>query len=282
MEVISRVRSDFAELRRVSDLKVYEFKGHKGTEDLKSRDHFAVLMNSGGRLSVQWEGIKTLCNEVDAGDVIFSPSGSTISCNHREAVSSSFIALKQSVFVNASKDHVDYGSIDFTGQHIRRPVTTTMAMTLRNLSSVESYQEWPMLIESATLAFVIALISALSPAATKAFREKPYGICDVRKKRVVEYIDAHLTRTISLAELADEVGLSPFHFSRLFKNRFGMSIMEYISLRRVELAKAKLQTTGETLASIAYDCGFCSQSHFTGVFMRITGVTPAAYRNGVK
>ena len=282
MEVISRVRSDFAELRRVSDLKVYEFKGHQGTDNLKSNNHFAVLMNSGGRLSVQWEGIKTLCNEVDAGDVIFSPSGSTISCNHREAVSSSFIALKQSVFVNASKDHVDYGSIDFTGRHIRRPVTTTMAMTLRNLSSVESYQEWPMLIESATLAFVIALISALSPAATKAFREKPYGIGDVRKKRVVEYIDAHLTRTISLAELAYEVGLSQYHFSRLFKKRFGMSIMEYISMRRVEVAKEKLQLTGDTLASIAHDCGFCSQSHFTGVFVRITGVTPAAYRNGAK
>jgi AraC family transcriptional regulator len=60
-----------------------------------------------------------------------------------------------------------------------------------------------------------------------------------------------------------------------------MTVMKFIGMRRVERSKKLMQVTGMPLVQIAHDCGFSSQSHFTGVFKLDTGTTPAAYRNAV-
>ncbi len=100
-----------------------------------------------------------------------------------------------------------------------------------------------------------------------------------RKLRyAIEFINDNLGRNISLAEIAANVEMSPFHFARLFKHSMGLAPHQYVLEQRIDRAKTLLSETALTLAEIAYRLGFASQSHFTAVFRRLTSTTPEAYR----
>ncbi|MEM8641514.1 MAG: AraC family transcriptional regulator [Cyanobacteria bacterium P01_G01_bin.54] len=93
---------------------------------------------------------------------------------------------------------------------------------------------------------------------------------------VIDYIEAHLTVDLSLADLALTAGLSKFHFSRLFKAAIGLTPHKYVLKRRIERA-AQFLKQGEAIAQVAYRFGFTDQSHFTRVFKQVKGVTPRAF-----
>jgi len=97
-------------------------------------------------------------------------------------------------------------------------------------------------------------------------------------RRVLDYIEAHLARDLTLAELAEVACLSPSHFSRAFKQAVGTGPHRYTVQRRVERAKALLRHTENTLAGIAAATGFADQSHFTAAFRREVGLTPGRFR----
>jgi AraC-like DNA-binding protein len=83
---------------------------------------------------------------------------------------------------------------------------------------------------------------------------------------------------ISLAQLAAESGLSPFHLIRVFKAETGLTPHRYLSQIRVRRAEQMIRQ-GHDLADTAYGVGFVDQSHLNRHFKGITGITPGAYRN---
>ncbi len=99
-----------------------------------------------------------------------------------------------------------------------------------------------------------------------------------RIRRVIEYIDAHLDRDLTLAELAGVACLSPTHFSRSFTQAVGTGPQRFTVQRRVERAKALLRGGRDLLAEIAAATGFADQSHFTKAFRQATGATPGSFR----
>lgn len=104
------------------------------------------------------------------------------------------------------------------------------------------------------------------------------GLSRERLRRVLDHVEAHLGAELTLAELAATACLSTFHFSRCFKRAVGVGVQRYVARRRVERARAMLRRTEEPLADIAQRLGFADQSHFTKVFRRETGDTPARFR----
>lgn len=96
--------------------------------------------------------------------------------------------------------------------------------------------------------------------------------------RLREYIHAHLDSDFSLVELAAVVQLSPRHFSRLFRNTFGMTPHHYLVNERITRAKELLGGKQVSIVNIAACTGFASQSHFTDVFRRVIGVSPKRYQ----
>ena len=72
--------------------------------------------------------------------------------------------------------------------------------------------------------------------------------------------------------------MSPYHFSRSFKQAAGVGLQRYVTQRRIERAKSLMRKTRRPLAMIARQCGFIDQSHLTSIFRRETGMTPARYR----
>lgn len=108
--------------------------------------------------------------------------------------------------------------------------------------------------------------------------KQPTGLSPVAQRRVFEYVDAHLETAVGLSDLADVACMSPYHFARCFKNSTGMTPHHYVLQQRVHRAKDMLRESEQSVAQVAFACGFSSQSHLTTVFKRITGQTPARFR----
>ncbi|RXG86212.1 AraC family transcriptional regulator [Bradyrhizobium vignae] len=99
-----------------------------------------------------------------------------------------------------------------------------------------------------------------------------------RLKRVLDYIDAHLSCRIPLADLAAVAGLSRMHFASQFRVATGLRPHEFLLQRRVRRAEELMKDTRMSIFEIALTVGFQTQAHFTTVFKRFTGFTPRRWR----
>ncbi|MCB9835987.1 MAG: helix-turn-helix transcriptional regulator [Phycisphaera sp.] len=83
---------------------------------------------------------------------------------------------------------------------------------------------------------------------------------------------------LSVREIAEDEGLNPSHVARTFRERLGVTIGEYLRVRRLQIAADTLLTSKRAIASIATGAGFCDQSHFGRAFSAHYGSTPASLR----
>jgi AraC family transcriptional regulator len=104
------------------------------------------------------------------------------------------------------------------------------------------------------------------------------GFTAAHYKRVLDFIENHHGRSIVLEELAQEAGISPFHFARQFKKTIGQSPMQFVQLFRIDRAKQQLADPKIPMIDIALRCGFADQAHFSRVFKQATGLTPKVFR----
>jgi PAS domain S-box-containing protein len=95
---------------------------------------------------------------------------------------------------------------------------------------------------------------------------------------VAQHIETHYHDKLTVKSLATIAGLSERQFQRVFKRVFRTTPIEYLNRVRVRVAGKKLLESNATLADIAFDCGFCDQSHLTNQFRRFRGTTPSQYR----
>lgn len=94
----------------------------------------------------------------------------------------------------------------------------------------------------------------------------------------MEYIEAHLTESIHLPDIAAHAKLNKNYLSTLFKKETGMTFPAYITKERIMIAQNMLKHTEYTYSQISSSLAFSSQSHFTRVFREQTGYTPNKYR----
>lgn len=94
----------------------------------------------------------------------------------------------------------------------------------------------------------------------------------------LEYIDTNYTEDISLEDLADKIGFSKFHFSRLFKQYTDYNFSDYLCLRRVKAAEELLEDPSYSITEVALNSGFSSISTFNRIFKQKKGITPSEYR----
>jgi len=155
---------------------------------------------------------------------------------------------------------------------LRDPLTAGLAKALAEQGDAAGHQ----------FAHCIGQILAMHLGRPELLRAKVNALPKWRLRRVEQHIAAHFERSISLSELANVAGLSRMHFAAQFRAATGYRPREYLLNHRIEHAKSLLTATSRPLAEIALAVGFSTQAHFSTVFKRISGQTPARWRSAFK
>lgn len=93
-----------------------------------------------------------------------------------------------------------------------------------------------------------------------------------------EYIEIHYADSLTLEQVAEYVELSPFYFSKLFKDRFGLTFIDYLTEIRISKAKSEMADPGKSLKEICYSIGYKDPNYFSRVFKKHTGLSPTEFR----
>jgi AraC-like DNA-binding protein len=104
------------------------------------------------------------------------------------------------------------------------------------------------------------------------------GIPAYRLRKVVDFVRDDPGRRITVAQMAEEAGMSEFHFAREFKRSLGLTPKQYVTQCRVEESGRLLRSTDLKIEEVARRCGYQSASHFAEVFQKHVGMTPSRYR----
>lgn len=96
--------------------------------------------------------------------------------------------------------------------------------------------------------------------------------------RILRCIHMNLDGMLSLEDIATELSLSKSYVSQVFRKHMGMTVMEYVNLKKVERAKMYLSQTSMSIMEISQILGFYDSSHFTRIFKQLEGLSPSHYR----
>ncbi len=91
------------------------------------------------------------------------------------------------------------------------------------------------------------------------------------------YIDQHYDEEVSLNDISKMVSVSPQYFSKIFKEEIGVSFVEYIRMKRVEIAKGMLRSGQHSVKEICYKIGYNDPNYFSRLFKKLVGVSPSEY-----
>ncbi len=96
---------------------------------------------------------------------------------------------------------------------------------------------------------------------------------------LLEYIDTHYTEDLTLEDMADIIGFSKYHFSRLFKQYTNFTFCDYLKHRRIQAAEMLLEQPEYSITEVALQAGFPSISTFNRIFKEHKNCTPTEFRN---
>jgi AraC family transcriptional regulator len=97
-------------------------------------------------------------------------------------------------------------------------------------------------------------------------------------RRVIDYIEADLSRPFTIDGLAEIAGVSPRHFMRAFRQSSGQTPLRFVYGLRLERAKEFLLNPRRTATEVALECGFSDAQHFSNAFKKAIGLTPSDFR----
>ena len=98
--------------------------------------------------------------------------------------------------------------------------------------------------------------------------------------RAQTYIQENYHKDLSLDEVSRQMDLSPYYFSKLFKEVTGTNFVEYVTSIRIRRAKELLREGGWSMKQICQEIGYSDPNYFSRIFKKWTGQTPTEFKEG--
>lgn len=105
------------------------------------------------------------------------------------------------------------------------------------------------------------------------------GLAPATLRSLLQWIDEHLHRPLTIADLAEQTHLSDYHFAHMFRHSMQQAPHQYILQRRLNKAHQLLRQQHLSLTEIALQCGFSSASHFSHRFKQEFGIAPSKFKH---
>lgn len=99
--------------------------------------------------------------------------------------------------------------------------------------------------------------------------------------QVIEYIDQEIESAMTVEGLAKKFEVSTSHLSRIFRENTGVTLVEYINIKKVEESQYYLRFSDKKINEISNYFNFCNQSYYTRTFKKYTGKTPKRFRSNI-
>lgn len=160
--------------------------------------------------------------------------------------------------------------------YFTNPVIYDRPLVIQFLQFFRTFHQQASTLERTTL-LSICLNQLLQRHAEQRTLPKTPGRDRRRAQQIKDYLMAHPTENISLNQLAQKVGLSPYYLHRVFQKEVGITLHQYQLQVRITRAKQLLHQ-GLSLKHVANEAGFADQSHLTRQFKRFVQVTPGRYQ----
>ena len=90
--------------------------------------------------------------------------------------------------------------------------------------------------------------------------------------------DENYTKNISLDDVSKVVNISPYYFSKLFKEEAGVNFIDYLTKKRIDYAKELLEDNTYSIKEVCAMCGYSDPNYFSRIFKKKENVTPSEYR----
>ncbi len=100
--------------------------------------------------------------------------------------------------------------------------------------------------------------------------------------RALRFVDLHLCDHLPLDRVAQEAGMSKFHFCRVFRQQVGVPFHQFLARRRIGRAAELLQEGTRSVSDVSVDVGFHTDSHFGRVFRQLVGRPPSAHQRSFR
>lgn len=217
-------------------------------------------------------------DDLVAGDIMISPPYLHRQLAWDQDADFLLLRLESKLFASAVYESVDVDQVEILPQlKIRDPLIQQIGLTLK--SELETNQLSDRLYaESMANALAVHLLRRY-PTRQQRIRDYVGGLPKHKLEQAIDYIQAHLAADVSLEAIATELGMSQYYFARLFKQSTGYSPYQYLIKCRIKRAQELLLQGQQSMANIALQVGFASQSQFGRHFKRLTGVTPKQFGN---
>ncbi|MBV9489710.1 MAG: helix-turn-helix transcriptional regulator [Verrucomicrobia bacterium] len=240
--------------------------------------HFINLLTH-GNITAEWTvGGKTGKAEAGPGDIYMLPAGTRDRLTWSGPTSRIVLVMEPRFLARSLEESARLDDVElFTHWNLRDRHIQTLILAL-HADLQDGSPAGPLYGESLAVALGHYLIRRHSFRAAKRISEIRGGMPSVRLNRVLDFMNHNVTRDLRLGELAQVAGMSPNYFCQLFKQTTGLTAHQYVLRMRIDRAKRYLRDPKATLGMASAASGFADQSHFTKVFRRMVGVTPAQFR----
>jgi two-component system response regulator YesN len=148
------------------------------------------------------------------------------------------------------------------------------------LSASQEHEIWTLMEQSDRVKDLLEVVERIVDDSLSTAMNKKSG--DMLMHAAKDYIHRNLSRDIGVDEVAGALGISSSYFSLLFKQRYGVTFVEYVTTERVELAKSLLALTDKSVTEICRAVGYSERRYFNKVFQKLTGELPSEYREARK
>lgn len=138
--------------------------------------------------------------------------------------------------------------------------------TITNINGNKELKQW--------------LLAKLTEACRNVVVKKEENTNSIIKK-AKEYILQYYKKDISLDGISRELDISPYYFSKLFKDVAGINFVEYLTNIRIEKAKDLLMNSDMSMKEICVQVGYNDPNYFSRIFKKSTGRTPTEYKEGM-